>query len=229
MKAAIVAGGFVKDGFTLNYIREHKFDMLYAVDRGMEFFYRTGLCPDVVVGDFDSVDPSVSAACREAWRTCGPEGKAVAWEVLDPVKDDTDTEHALQMAIAAGCQELHLLGATGSRLDHVLGNIQLLGLCLRLGVKGYLVDEHNRLQLIGGNMRLLQKEQFGKYVSLIPYTPQVTGLTLTGFRYPLTEYTMSCFYLEDAAPISGISNEIAAEEAWIELKSGILILVESRD
>lgn len=229
MKAAIVAGGFVEDGFTLNYIREQKFDCLYAVDRGLEFFSRTGLRPDYVVGDFDSVEPLALEACRKAWGAGTPGQRAVEWVVLDPVKDDTDTEHALHMALYGGFQEIHFLGATGSRLDHVLGNIQLLGLCLRSGVKGYLVDAHNRLQLIAGKTGLLREGQFGSYVSLIPYTPRVTGLTLTGFQYPLTDHTMSCFYLEDAAPISGISNEIVAEEAWIELENGILILVESRD
>lgn len=229
MKAAMIAGGFVEDGFTLNYIREQKFDRLYAVDRGLEFFYRTGLEPDYVVGDFDSVELRVLEAARKAWKAGTSGGKAVEWVVLDPVKDDTDTEHALDMALDEGCKEIHFLGATGSRLDHVLGNIQLLGRCLRLGVKGYLVDQHNRLQLAAGETRLSREGQFGKYVSLIPYTPRVTGLSLTGFQYPLKEHTMSCFYLEDAAPISGISNEIVEQEACIALKSGILILVESRD
>lgn len=229
MRACMVAGGFVDDEFTLNYIREQKFDRLYAVDSGLEFFCRNHVKPDYVVGDFDSVDLEVLEACQKAWKWGISEDEGVVWEFLDPVKDDTDTEHALGMALDAGCEEIHFLGATGSRLDHVLGNIQLLGLCLRAGVRGYLVDGHNRLRLIDGGTRLSRERQFGSYVSLIPYTPQVTGLTLTGFKYPLTDHTMSCFYLKDAAPVSGISNEILGEEGRISLKSGILVLVEARD
>ncbi len=39
-------------------------------------------------------------------------------------KDDTDTEYAIQEAIRRGAMEIVVIGATGTRSDHVLGNIQ---------------------------------------------------------------------------------------------------------
>ena len=42
---------------------------------------------------------------------------------LNPVKDDTDTEYAIRLAISEGARSIVVLGATGSRIDHVLGNI----------------------------------------------------------------------------------------------------------
>ena len=47
---------------------------------------------------------------------------------LNPIKDDTDTEYAIRLAISEGARSIVLLGATGSRIDHVLGNISLLGI-----------------------------------------------------------------------------------------------------
>ena len=263
MRALLISGGFVDDEFTLNYIKQEIYDVVFAVDRGLGFFARTGLRPDYIVGDFDSVEESV---LEEYWpedepkeehlnhKESAPEevcqeppedepkenwlnhkGKAPKVVRLNPEKDDTDTGHAIQMALDMGCDSIHILGATGTRLDHVLGNLQLLGLALQRQVECFMVDPWNRIRLIDretvepGGLILRRSEQFGKYVSLIPYTPKVTGLTLKGFKYPLERHTMGSFYLADAAPISGVSNEITEDEARITLEDGILVLVESRD
>ncbi len=224
MKAALVAGGRVEGPFLLEYLEREGYGAVAAVDHGLEFFYENHLIPDYVIGDFDSVQKPA----LEFFRKLGKEGKP-KFTALNPVKDDTDTEHALGMLLDLGYKTVHMFGCTGSRLDHVLGNIQLLGYGLRAGAECAILDPHNRIRLISQETRISRREQFGTYVSLIPFTPQVTGLTLEGFAYPLKEHTMSCFYREDAAPISGISNEITAEQARISWKEGILVLVESRD
>lgn len=250
MKALIVTGGFIDDKFTLDYIGKEIYDVVFAVDRGLSFFARTGLRPDYIVGDFDSVEEGMlrpylrpaedsclgdmaevaGDSCLEPLRETEQRGDSLAKVIrLNPRKDDTDTEHAFQMAIELGCTCIHLFGATGTRLDHVLGNLQLLGYGLPSGVQCLMIDPCNRIRLINGETVLNKETQFGTYVSLIPYTPQVTGLTLEGFEYPLKDYTMSSFYVKGAAPISGISNEIREERARITMKEGILVLVESRD
>ena len=50
--------------------------------------------------------------------------------MLNPEKDDTDTEYAIREAIRRGAMEIVVIGATGTRIDHVLGNISLLGIGL---------------------------------------------------------------------------------------------------
>lgn len=222
----LVAGGWVDDAFALNFIKEEKPDLLFAVDRGLEFFVRNGLRADYVIGDFDSVteDLTESQAARNACLIR-----------LNPIKDDTDTGHALVTALELGCDEIFLLGATGTRLDHVLGNLQLLGLALRHHAACMMVDPHNRIRLLAAEMtqpdgfRIRNEEQFGTYLSLIPLTPRVSHLTITGMKYPLSDYTMESFYLEGAPFISGVSNEITEPEAVIRFEEGILVLVEARD
>lgn len=225
MKAAIVAGGRIEDDFVSAYLERESYDLVIAVDRGLEFFYRTHRLPDHVTGDFDSVDKAV----LHFFRRQEAERKKPQFTALNPQKDDTDTEHALHMALKQGCTTVHLFGATGSRIDHVLGNLQLLGLGLRAGAECVMLDSCNRIRLIDKETCLKKQEQFGTYVSLIPYTPQVRGLTLEGFVYPLSRHTMSCFYLPQASPVSGISNEIAADTARITFTDGILVLIESKD
>lgn len=138
-----------------------------------EFFLSNRICPDVIVGDFDSV----SSEALEYFKTI----LDIEWKVLNPVKDDTDTESAIRLAIEQGAERITLLGATGTRLDHVLGNIELLGIGLQQHVPIEMIDSHNRIRMIDSGVSLSKDSQYGKYVSLIPYTQEVTGLTLTDF------------------------------------------------
>ena len=242
MRALIVTGGFIDDEFTLDYVRKEVYDVTFAVDKGLMFFDRNKMTPDYIVGDFDSVEEATlqeyeAAGTAHAGKRPLPDfgnsmdvaGSEPEIIRLNPMKDDTDTEHALVMALEMGAEKIDIFGATGTRLDHVLGNLQLLGFCLRRQVECRMIDPWNRIRLIDRETVLNRESQFGRYVSLIPYTPRVTGLTLTGFVYPLTDYTMSSFYVEGADTISGVSNEIAENTARISLKEGILVVVESRD
>lgn len=221
MKAIIITGGHLDDGFTYGFIKNTNYDMLIAVDRGLLFFDKRKMNPDYIVGDFDSIPQSVLDKFKRS-------GKS-SIQAYSPQKDETDTELAMLLALQKGCDTIYLLGATGNRLDHVLGNIELLGFALKQEIECFLIDPNNRIRLIKDRTVLKKTEQFGDYVSLLPYTPIVEGIYLYGFKYLITDYTMSRFYLEDAKMLSGISNEITDDEAVIELKQGILMLIEARD
>ena len=215
MKFLIVSGGEATDEFVEEVIKKGGFDVILAADSGMDFLYRTQILPDIIVGDFDSVEPKVLDFFREK--------EQIDICVLNPVKDDTDTEFAIREAIRRGATDITIIGGTGTRLDHVLGNISLLGIGLEEGVRMELLDAHNRIWMIDHSVTLKKKEQYGNYLSLIPYNGKVTGVTLKGLKYPLQDYTMGGFNS------LGISNEIVDDEASIELTSGQLLVIESRD
>ena len=40
-----------------------------------------------------------------------------------PEKDASDTEIGLRLALELGCDDIILLGATGTRVDHLWGNV----------------------------------------------------------------------------------------------------------
>ena len=94
------------------------------------------LIPDAIVGDFDSADESVLKEFKS-------KALDTTWEIHKPEKDETDTELAIITAIRLGCTKLILLGATGGRLDHFLGNLHLLYASLKQGVEAAIVDERN--------------------------------------------------------------------------------------
>ncbi len=212
---AIVVGGTIDDKTAIKVLERENVTHTIAADSGMNFFYRVGWKPDYIVGDFDS------ASCEAMKYFQSQTG--IEWETLNPVKDDTDTEHSIRKAIALGADKITLLGATGTRLDHVLGNIELLGIGLKEQVDIQIVDANNRIHLIDHPLVIRKDSQYGKYVSLIPYTEQVSGLTLQGFKYSLENAVLHGFCS------LGVSNEIVDEEAEISFTQGILIVIESRD
>lgn len=214
----VVSGGNIDDDFACRVIEEQQREKsvwMIAADRGMDFFYRNRIQPDVIIGDFDSAERESLAYFREQGRTQIRE--------LCPIKDDTDTESAIRYALEQGAEQITLLGATGSRLDHVLGNVELLGIGLKAGVPITIMDEKNRIRMIDKGITIKKSEQYGTYVSLLPYTERVEHLTLCGVKYPLADATLTGFCS------LGVSNEIVEEEAEITFDGGILLVVESRD
>ncbi len=206
MQALIVSGGHLDDSFAAAYFLSHSFDVAIAADSGMEFFARHGWAPDYIVGDFDSVEPKVLQGYFSAGKPASQEGQEEEGQKkpvilqFQPEKDETDTEIAIRMAIEKGCGTIHLLGATGTRIDHVLGNIHLLGMAMERGAECLMVDPYN-----------------------LPVTPEVSGLTLRGLKYPLENAVLRCYHS------LGVSNEITGEQAEVSFQEGVLLVVESKD
>ncbi len=215
MKTLIVTGGTLEHAFALSYLERHKFDYFIAADSGIRFFAQNSIRPDEVLGDFDSADPAQLQQFSE--------DAGIIFHKYRPEKDAVDTELALQLAIDRGSSEIHILGGTGTRLDHVLGTVRLLGFAMEREIPCFMADAHNRVRLIQKQTVLKKNEQYGRYISLIPLTTKVTGVTLSGFKYPLCEHTLDGFHS------LAVSNEIVEQEAVIDFQSGILILVESMD
>lgn len=213
----IVSGGSADLAFLSDYCRQFSFRYIIAADRGLETVRRLSLSPTHLVGDFDSVDEAVLKEYVN--------DEAIVKERLIPEKDDTDTEHAMNMAVELGCAAIILAGASGTRFDHTLANVHILYKAFQKQMEAWMIDRHNKIRLISGRTSIKRKELFGKYISLFPFSGIVSGVTLTGFKYPLKDKTLdpiSCFGL-------CVSNELLEDSGTIEIKDGILLLIESRD
>ncbi len=213
----IVTGGKLDLAFTRSFLERETFDKVIAVDAGLEACDALGLVPDYVVGDFDTVSGPVADRYRKL--------PFIVWEQHKPEKNETDTELARSRALTLGCGRIVFLGATGGRLDHMLGNLHALYACMESGVEAYLVDAQNRLYLLDEGKTFYKDSLWGKYVSFLPYTEEVKGITLTGFRYPL--YKKDIRRGREVGLC--ISNELAEETAVLDFDEGILICTESRD
>lgn len=218
-RVVILTGGNICLSFAREYLEQYGPDIVIAVDKGMMAARALGLELDYAVGDYDSVDPEVLHEVQECFlRT----GKPII-RTYQPEKDATDTEIAVSLALSLEPECIVLLGATGTRLDHAFANIQVLYQALSREIPAYMVDEHNRIFLADRSFTLKKKESFGAYLSLIPMTESVAGLTLKGMKYPLEEAEMVM------GSSLGVSNEIVEEEAAVEFRDGILIVFETKD
>ncbi len=188
---------------------------IIAVDKGLEALYQLNKIPNHVVGDFDSVSKEVLQYYQE--------NKKVNFHPYYPEKDNTDTDIAIQLAIQLNSSAITIIGALGKRMDHAIANIHVLKYALEAKIPCQIVDAHNRIYLIDSNYTFYQDKIFGSYISFIPLTTTVEGITLNGFKYPLENSSLSI------GLSLGISNEVIEKVATIEVKKGILVAIESKD
>lgn len=128
MKKCIIVGSVKTESFNE---KEKAPNALYiAADGGYEQMKSRGVTPDVLLGDFDSLD-------REAEF---PKGAEIIKYPIE--KDDTDTLLAVKEAIKRGCEEITLYGALGGeRFDHSIATLQTLTYAAACGVRITAVGE----------------------------------------------------------------------------------------
>ena len=207
IKIALFAGGTI-DSFQMD------FDLFIGVDRGSLFLIEQGICPDLAVGDFDSVsEKELALICSQSK------------EVLQaqPEKDDTDLELAVKAVFARYPQaQVTIFGAFGGRLDHTLANIflpsnheitpymQQIRLCNAQNELRYCPQGRHEIKPVAG-------------MNYLAFMPVDDGrLTIEGAKYPLNE--SNYFFKKVYA-----SNEFIDEPVFLECQSGYVIVIYSKD
>ena len=213
MNTIIVTGGTINESFLTDYLSKNKFDIIIAVDCGLDILNKIQTEPNYILGDFDSVSFGVLKLY---------ENKKIPIDYLNQEKDFTDTHMALKKAIELGADSITIIGAIGTRLDHTLANVHILKEALDNNIEAKIVNENNEIMLIKNKTVLKKNEKF-KYISLLPLTTEVKGITLKGFKYLLNNATLTI------GESIGVSNELIDDEAMIEIKEGIAILIFSKD
>lgn len=220
MDALIVAGGQLTLPFLQSQIQK-KNQTIIAVDRGAVACASIHVRPHIIVGDFDSIDVSMRQSIED-W-----EQKGSTVLSLNPIKDDTDTEYALGYALDEGAHapfnHITIIGMSGGRIDHLLGNITILGLAIGKQCTVTLLDEYNRIYIAEKSFECKKNEQYGTYVSFFSFGQPVECLSLEGFRYSLLNHTLTGYHN------LCLSNEIVADTAKVIFNNGILLVVESKD
>ncbi len=190
-------------------------DLLIGADRGALFLIQHGLIPDLALGDFDSITEQERALVEQT---------AVTTEQFDPVmKDYSDTELAFLRAAQMAPAEIHIVGALGTRFDHSLANVHLLRKALALDIPCRIIDEYNMIQLTDDELSISNPDGRFTYVSLLPLSTTVNGVTLEGFQYPLHDATL------EIGQSLAVSNALRAPIGRIRISNGLLLVIQSRD
>ncbi len=184
-------------------------DVIVCADSGLEYARRCGISPHIVLGDFDSYTnplPTTPEIIR-----------------LPAEKDDTDTQFALRLGLERGVTDFLIAGGIGGRLDHTLGALATLNFAVSRGASAVMCDGKQWVEVLAGPATRRFFRNQAKYFSLISLTPLTSGITLEGFKYPLSEATLPF----DTA--LGVSNEILAPTATLSFRAGRLAVIRTSD
>lgn len=214
VKTLIVSGGNVEEECFNKIYQSNKFEYIIASDKGLETLDKYNVLPNYIIGDFDSIDKNILNKYIN--------NKEIATRELNPEKDYTDTHMAIKLAIELNSTDITILGAIGTRIDHTIANVHILKETLEKGIDSRIVDNRNEIQLID-KKTVLEIDKCYKYISLIPLTTKARGITLKGFKYPLSNASL------EVGHSIGISNEQCEKKAEIDIKKGILIVIKSKD
>ena len=203
-KTCFIVGAGSFDGIKL---RPQQGDLVIAADGGYTYLENEGIEPDVLLGDFDSLGKMPD--CRNLERH-------------SPIKDDTDMALAADYGIEHGCRRFFLYGGLGGRLDHTIGNLQLLMGLARRGMEAYLIGEGNILTAITGETITFAENARG-FLSVFCMSEPARGVWENGLKYSLTDAVLTC------DRTLGVSNEFTGEKGSVAVKDGTLILVWGRE
>ncbi len=188
-----------------------KADCVVAADGGLKYLLDLNLCPDYAIGDFDSIESKYLDMAL---------AKNIKIERFNPEKDFTDTELGLNFLKEKSCDKITMLGATGSRLDHVLGNLSCLIRLYEEKIDSRILDDNNEIRYFERGLIRFKKSN-KKYLSVLPVDEVVfstwkMAYEVSGLRIKKDE-------------TRGVSNQILGEEAYIKIEKGSAFIIRSND
>lgn len=214
MNALVIAGGTKPSANLITQcIKEEKIELIIGADKGCEYLYDYKIKPDIVLGDFDSISKENLEKIKQEKREI---------KIFPPEKDYTDSELAVNTAIEKGADKIFLLAATGTRMDHVLGNIGLLLKTKRKNAKLIILDDYNKIYLSESKGQIIKGKK-GKTISFLALSDEVENFTIKGAKYNLNNYNLKLL-----EPLT-VSNEFLENEIKIEFEKGEILILHSHD
>ncbi|MEB7675680.1 thiamine diphosphokinase [Staphylococcus saprophyticus] len=211
MKANLLCGN---RNLPKHILVEHKHEHWIGIDRGTLILLESGITPQFAVGDFDSISDSERNFIQQQ----------IEINPYNSEKDDTDLALGIDQAVKRGYRNIDVYGATGGRLDHFMGALQILEKpeYTKMNINIKLIDDTNEIQFIQkGQINVTYSEQF-PYISFIPVI-YPTVISLKGFKYNLQNETLKL------GSTLTISNELSQSCGNIEIIEGSVLMIRSKD
>lgn len=210
--------------------------LIICADAGYEKALAEGIRPDIIMGDFDSMDGAL------------PDD--IETFTFPARKDYTDTGLALKYALDNGYERVTVIGGIGGRLDHTIANIQDIVSFSQKGLRIIMRDSRNQLSVLdSGNYMIfpdgqIVSDQFSSFgfssdelfdvdhegrtakakrdmaanISLFAYSSEAV-VSISGVGYPISHHMLTNTY-----PL-GVSNEFTADYATLTIHEGIVLLL----
>lgn len=190
-----------------------EYDYIIACDKGVQYALIAGITPDLIIGDFDSID-DISIYEKEF-----PNSSIQTYPIR---KDDTDTMLAVKHALSINCDKITIACGLGQRMDHTYANIQAMTYASQRGAVCEMVSNSEYIRTISpsdGAVKLLAKDNYS--LSLFAISDTVKNVSIEGTEYDCITDIKNSFPL-------GHGNHFSNEYATISVEEGILLVIESK-
>ena len=177
----------------------HNTPYVVCCDGAADRYIATGRVPRAIVGDGDSISEYNRA-------------KYAALLHIIAEQETNDQTKAVNFLLAKGMRRIAIVGATGRREDHTIGNISLLIEYARAGAQVRSFTDHGVFIPCNGSTTL--KCRKGQQVSIFAIT--ANGFSSQGLRYPIYDFTNWW---------QGTLNECTGEEFTIHAQGEYLLFV----
>ncbi len=147
-------------------------DYVVCCDGGADLYIERGGVPDAIVGDGDSL----SARNRERYADRMH---------YNPDQETNDQTKAVEFLLMRGYKDIAIVGATGKREDHTIGNIALLVEYMRMCARVRSYTDYGVMIPCSGRERIECRK--GAAVSI--FNISATKLSATGLEYPIYDFT----------------------------------------
>ncbi len=197
-------------------------DYVIAVDGGYDFLKGHDIVPDIIVGDFDSIEGKNAKTVISA--------ADIPIISFPPKKDHTDMYLAAKEGIRLGYTDFFIYGGCGGRIDHTMANISLLAHLAAENCRAYLAADGYIITaakdssfsisaegMFGQTLSLKAKEN--GYISVFSHSDISEGVTILGLKYEAENITLT------NTMVLGTSNEFLGKKALISVKRGTLIII----
>ena len=177
-------------------------DFIIAADGGWLACRKTGITPDLLLGDFDSLHtmPDFARIRR-----------------VPVEKDDTDMMLAIKEGLGRGETEFHLYGGMGGRTDHTIANLQGLLYLADHGARGWLYGDKEQYTVIRNESIMFPSKERG-IMSVFCMGADAEGVSISGAQYPLDNAPLSAEF-----PL-GVSNHFVGNPITVSVRKGSLLI-----
>jgi thiamine pyrophosphokinase len=188
-------------------------DLVIAADGGARYALETGVVPDLVVGDMDSLGEGLA---REVER------RGASLERHPVRKDKMDGQLAVLAAREWGATVADLLCAVGGRPAALFAVPHILLAAERIGLRSTVVADRGRMFVVEAGYRMVEGVQEDS-ISIFPLSGPAAGVTLEGMEYPLENASL------EPGDTLGFHNELIGTEAMVSVGEGAVLVIHETE
>lgn len=186
-------------------------ELLIGADGGANLCAQWQITPDIVMGDFDSINPDLLHFYKQQ--------PGIELFQHPTRKNQTDLELAVDQAVSRGASKILLAGALGNRWDMSLANLFIGGQEKYQDIAFTVIDPDCFMALHRPGVTHCFSDLVGRTISFLPLAGTVFNLHLRGFEYTLAGENLT------AGSSRGISNTITSSSAALDFSEGLLISI----